>query len=72
MTMEIAVVVQVGQRRLALDEPSPLLTPSMADRIFGIDIADQQLAMELTDRLWRTRAVSWPKRCGFGNADGDG
>lgn len=31
---------------------SPLLAPSMADRIFGMDAADAQAAFELAERMW--------------------
>lgn len=32
--------------------PSPVASPAMADRIFGIDEADQVVAFALADHLW--------------------
>lgn len=32
--------------------PSPVAFPTMADRIFGLDVLDHSVAFELADRLW--------------------
>lgn len=49
---EVVVVARCGELRLAASRESGLLYPPMADRIFGIDVADQELAMQLSDELW--------------------
>lgn len=51
-TNEIVVVAQYRDLEFAIAEPSPLIYPAMADRIFGIDVADGNLTMELSKRLW--------------------
>ncbi len=51
-TNEVAVVARCGELRLAVSRESGLLYPAMADRMFGIDVADQELAMQLSDELW--------------------
>lgn len=51
-TNEIAVLAECGDLKLAACEESGLLFPPMADRIFGIDVMDQELALQLSDRLW--------------------
>lgn len=51
-TNEIAVVARCGELRIGICRESGLLYPAMADRMFGIDVADQQLAMQLSDKLW--------------------
>jgi len=33
-------------------EQSSLLVPAMEERVFGIDVVDQQLANNLSDQLW--------------------
>jgi hypothetical protein len=55
-TGEIAVLVAIADLSLAMTGASPLLVPAMEDRIFGIDVADQQLADELSDTLWSQHA----------------
>lgn len=49
---EIAVIARCGDLRLAAIDQSGLLIPPMVDRKFGIDVIDEQLAMQLSDRLW--------------------
>ena len=51
-THEIAVVARVGELRLGRAEPSSLYVPAMEERVFGIDVADQQLANRLSEGLW--------------------
>jgi hypothetical protein len=51
-TNEVAVVGRCGSAVYFAKAPSYLLVPGMADRIFGTDVADQQLGHELADRLW--------------------
>jgi hypothetical protein len=55
-TGEIAVRVSIGDLTLAIAEASPLQLPAMEDRIFGIDVVDQQLANELSETLWTSHA----------------
>jgi hypothetical protein len=49
---EVVVVARYRGRSFAIAGPSPLLYPVMADRVFGMDVADEQYAFELSDRLW--------------------
>jgi hypothetical protein len=49
---EIAVVARVGTVVVVLKETSALLLPHMQDRVFGIDVADQQLALSLSAKVW--------------------
>jgi len=51
-TNEIAVVARCGELRVGICRESGLVYPGMADRIFGIDVSDQQLAMQLCSELW--------------------
>jgi hypothetical protein len=51
-TNEIAVTVRSGNLRFGIAQSSWLLYPEMIDRIFGMDISDQQLAAKLADELW--------------------
>jgi hypothetical protein len=52
ITGEIAVLARVGDLRLGRAAPSPLLIPKMSERVFGIDLADHDLAMQLSGELW--------------------
>lgn len=49
---EVVVVARYRGRSFAIAGPSPLFHPAMADRVFGIDAADEQYAFELSERLW--------------------
>ena len=51
-TGEIAVLARAGELRLGKAGRSHLLHPAMADRVFGIDIADVALAHQLSHQLW--------------------
>lgn len=52
-TNEIAVVARVGREQLGQAEPSTLLIPSMADRIWGMDVDDQRLALWISEQIWK-------------------
>ena len=52
-TNEIVVSVTNSISTFFISGDSPLLFPAMADRRFGIDIADSSLAGELSHLLWR-------------------
>ena len=52
-TNEIIVRATVKDRHFYCSAPSPLAIPPMADRRFGIDVADDSLARELSDQLWQ-------------------
>ena len=56
-TNEIAVTVRAGNLRLGMIAPSTLIHPAMVDRIFGIDVSDQQLAHSLSDQLWAAHSA---------------
>lgn len=51
-TGEVVVVACCGALSYYAVASSYLLVPSMADRIFGLDVADEQLGHELADQLW--------------------
>jgi hypothetical protein len=51
-TSEIIVKVEVGNLSYYASEISRVSFPVMRDRIFGIDVLDQALSRELTNRLW--------------------
>jgi hypothetical protein len=51
-TDEIIVRAQVHGKSFYMAGASPLLYPSMIDRIFGIDIDDHALASSLSNQLW--------------------
>lgn len=51
-TNEIAVIAEVGSLKLGMARVSGLLEPAMIDRIFGIDVNDQRLALWLSKELW--------------------
>lgn len=51
-TNEIVIIAIVGAVQLGIAHRSQLEWPAMIDRVFGIDIADQQLAFWLSERLW--------------------
>jgi hypothetical protein len=56
-TDEIAVTATCGEFKVGISEQSWLLYPPMADRIFGIDQGDLQLAHKLTHDLWTTYSM---------------
>lgn len=49
---EIAVKVYVGALSFYIAEKSQLISPPMNDRMFGLDVSDQQLAAQLSNNLW--------------------
>lgn len=51
-TNELFVCVSNGRTDFVEAIESPLLYPPMADRIFGIDVADLRAAEELSGRMW--------------------
>lgn len=51
-TNELFVRLTNGILSFVAVTPSPLVSPAMADRIFGIDAADAQVAFGLADKLW--------------------
>lgn len=55
-TNEIAVIAEVGSLKLGMAHVSSLVWPAMADRIFGIDIDDQRLALWLSKELWEAQS----------------
>jgi hypothetical protein len=52
---EVAVIARCGDLQLGICRESYLLHPPMADRIFGMDVADDQLVAELSEELWNQR-----------------
>ncbi|PTY04254.1 hypothetical protein DB347_20370 [Opitutaceae bacterium EW11] len=51
-TNELFVRLTNGQISFVDVTQSPLLYPAMADRIFGMDVADSQVAFGLAEKLW--------------------
>ena len=51
-TNEVGVIVQCGRLCFGALAHSSLVHPAMADRLFGIDVADEQLALKLSEELW--------------------
>ncbi|HEY0967273.1 MAG TPA: hypothetical protein VGD88_07790 [Opitutaceae bacterium] len=51
-TNELFVKVTNGQLVFVEAVNSPLLSPGMADRIWGMDAADAHVAFSLADKLW--------------------
>ena len=49
---EIFVRLTNGVVSFVESVPSPLIFPTMADRVFGMDVVDSQVAVELADRMW--------------------
>ncbi|WP_421793237.1 hypothetical protein [Hydrocarboniphaga effusa] len=55
-TSEIVVMAEVGDLKIGKAHRSGLSYPHMVDRIFGIDIDDQRLALWLSSQLWDSNA----------------
>jgi len=53
---EIAVIARCGDVEIGACRKSPLLVPVMADRIFGMDVADEEVAMRLSEEIWSSHA----------------
>lgn len=51
-TNELFVRLTNGRISFVAATPSPLLAPVMADRIFGMDVADAKVAFGLAEKLW--------------------
>jgi hypothetical protein len=51
-TNELFVRLSNGSATFVAVAPSPVAFPVMADRIFGIDVADEAVAFGLADQLW--------------------
>lgn len=49
---EVAVIARCGELEIGACRESGLLYPHMADRIFGMDVADQDLALQLSEAIW--------------------
>ena len=49
---EFGVIASNGDFSVGVKERSRILFPPMGDRIFGMDIADQQLTTEMSKKLW--------------------
>jgi hypothetical protein len=52
-TSELFVEISNGEKTFTDVVPSPLVWPPMADRVFGIDIADAITAFDRIERLWK-------------------
>jgi hypothetical protein len=57
-TNELFVRLTNGQRSFVAVTLSPLEFPVMADRVFGLDIADHAAAFGLADQLWETHRAA--------------
>jgi hypothetical protein len=55
-TNEIVIIAAVGAIQLGMAHLSGLAWPAMIDRIFGIDIDDQRLALWLSEQLWNAHS----------------
>ena len=53
-TNELFVRVSNGKVSFVDSAKAGLIYPSMRDRIFGMDLADEQAADELANRMWET------------------
>jgi hypothetical protein len=51
-TNEIAVLVRNGNKVFGAKAQSGLIVPPMADRVWGMDVLDQEIAFELGEKLW--------------------
>lgn len=63
-TNELFVRLTNGRVCFVAATQSPLLAPAMADRIFGLDVADAQVALSLAETLWekhREELVAGPR-----------
>lgn len=64
-TNELFVRVSNGSLAFVAVAQSAVLFPLMADRIFGLDAADERVALELADALWqkhRAKLVGKPRQ----------
>jgi hypothetical protein len=51
-TNELFIRIAKGPLAFVAVTPSPLEFPVMADRLFGLDVADHAVAFGLADQLW--------------------
>lgn len=51
-TNELFIKLTNGVREIVTCAPSLLEYPPMADRLFGMDILDQELAAQLAEKTW--------------------
>jgi len=71
-TNELFVRLSNGTVSFVAVAASPLFFPAMADRIFGMDVADHGVAFQLADRLWEThRAELLAEKAGQNGESGD-
>ena len=54
-TRQIIVRARVGEKQFFASRTSPLAYPLMEDRVFGIDVADSDVADTLSAELWDDR-----------------
>lgn len=52
VTNEVIVTAQAGTVIVLRAVPSEVLIPGMADRVYGMDITDQETAARLSDEIW--------------------
>ena len=57
-TNEVIVRASVNGHHFYHSAPSPLLVPLMADRRFGIDVADKVVAEHLSNELWASHGAA--------------
>jgi hypothetical protein len=51
-TNQVIVKLEKGNKSFYNAVQSPVVSPPMRDRIWGIDILDEQEAMKLSERMW--------------------
>lgn len=54
-TNEIVVKVEANDLAFYIAGESNLYSPHMSNRIFGLDVADQELADDLSNQLWDSK-----------------
>jgi hypothetical protein len=57
-TNEVIVRASVNGHHFYHSAPSPLVVPLMADRRFGIDVADNAVAEHLSNELWASHGAA--------------
>lgn len=61
-TNELFVRITNGRVTFVETISSPLVAPSMADRIWGMDVSDSDAAFELANRMWEKHKTELIKR----------
>ena len=51
-TNEIAVIARCQELEIGACQESTLLYPVMAERVFGMDLNDEELAFRMADEIW--------------------